>query len=107
MDYVASEVGVHPLYVGSLQRNISVADDLAALVRLVRLIRSLRPDVLHTHTAKAGALGRTAAMLAGRARPQVVVHTYHGHVLTGYFPRLTSRVFLEVERFLARRSDAL
>ncbi len=107
MDYVASEVGVQPLYVGSLQRNVSVLGDLAALARLVGLIRSLRPDVLHTHTAKAGALGRAAALLSGSARPDVVVHTYHGHVLTGYFPRVTSKIFLGVERFLARSTDAL
>jgi glycosyltransferase involved in cell wall biosynthesis len=107
MDYVAVETGVQPLYIGSLQRNVSVLADVAALVRLVRLIRSLRPDVLHTHTAKAGALGRAAALLAGRARPEAVVHTYHGHVLTGYFPRWRSRFFLQVERFLARSSDAL
>jgi glycosyltransferase involved in cell wall biosynthesis len=107
MDYVAAETGVQPLYIGSLQRNLSVLADGAALVRLVRLIRSLRPDVLHTHTAKAGALGRAAALLAGRARPEAVVHTYHGHVLTGYFPGWTSRLFLQLERVLARSSDAL
>ena len=77
-----------------------------ALFRLVGLIRSQRPDVLHTHTAKAGALGRTAALLSGSARPEVVVHTYHGHVLTGYFPPLMSWLFLGVERFLARSTDA-
>jgi glycosyltransferase involved in cell wall biosynthesis len=107
MAYVASEVGVQPLYVGSLQRNLSVFADLVALLRLVGLIRAQRPDVLHTHTAKAGALGRAAALLSGRARPGVVVHTYHGHVLTGYFSPLMSRVFLGVERFLARSTDAL
>jgi glycosyltransferase involved in cell wall biosynthesis len=107
MDYVAAETGVEPLYIDSLQRNLSVLADVAALFRLVRLIRSLRPDVLHTHTAKAGALGRAAALLARRARPEAVVHTYHGHVLTGYFPGWTSRLFLRVERFLARGSDAL
>jgi glycosyltransferase involved in cell wall biosynthesis len=107
MDYVAAETGVHPLYIGSLQRNLSVFADAAALLRLVRLIRSLRPDVLHTHTAKAGALGRAAALLAGQARPEAVVHTYHGHVLTGYFPRRMSTLYLQVERFLARASDAL
>jgi glycosyltransferase involved in cell wall biosynthesis len=107
MDYVASELGVQPLYVGSLQRNLSVVADVAALFRLVTLIRSLRPDVLHTHTAKAGALGRAAALLSGSARPEVLVHTYHGHVLNGYFPPLMSRIFLGVERFLARSTDAL
>ncbi len=107
MDYVASEAGVRPLYIGSLQRNLSLFADFGALLRLVGLIRSQRPDVLHTHTAKAGALGRAAALLSGRARPGVVVHTYHGHVLTGYFSPLMSRLFLGVERFLAHSTDVL
>jgi glycosyltransferase involved in cell wall biosynthesis len=107
MDYVAAETGVEPLYIASLQRNPSLLADAAAMARLVRLIRTLRPDVLHTHTAKAGALGRAAALLAGRARPEAVVHTYHGHVLTGYFPAWTSRFYLKLERVLARSSDAL
>ena len=58
--------------------------DLRALVALVRTIRSFRPDIVHTHTAKAGTLGRLAAVIAGRPRP-LLVHTYHGHVLEGYF----------------------
>jgi glycosyltransferase involved in cell wall biosynthesis len=107
MDYVVTELGVQPLPIDSLQRNLSLLADMAALVRLVRLIRSLRPDVLHTHTAKAGALGRAAALLSGGARPEAVVHTYHGHVLTGYFSDWTSKLFLQLERFLARSTDAL
>jgi glycosyltransferase involved in cell wall biosynthesis len=73
----------------------------------VRLIWRVRPHVLHTHTAKAGAVGRAAALLAVGARPPVVVHTFHGHVLTGYFSKTMSRLFLEVERRLARRTSAL
>jgi len=63
------------------------------------------PDILHTHMAKAGALGRLAA-LSIRPRP-VLVHTYHGHVLSGYFPSWQERAFLEAERTLARCTDAL
>ena len=107
MEYVAAEADVHPLYVDALQRNVSPLDDLVALVRLVGLIRRFRPHVLHTHTAKAGALGRAAALLAVGRRPRVVVHTYHGHVLTGYFPPLLSRIFRQVERWLGRASSAL
>ena len=74
---------------------------------LRELIRSRRPDVLHTHTAKAGATGRIAALAAGRARPRAVVHTYHGHVLSGYFSRRWERVFRSIERLLAPASGAL
>jgi glycosyltransferase involved in cell wall biosynthesis len=63
--------------------------------------------VLHTHTAKAGTTGRVAAVAAGGARPKTVVHTFHGHVLSGYFSPTKERVFRLVERVLAHASDAL
>ena len=66
------------------------------------MIREQRPHILHTHTAKAGAVGRLAAVLAGKARPPVVVHTFHGHVLRGYFGPLRTAFFRTLERILAR-----
>ncbi len=107
MEYVARDLGVTPLYLPELQREISPAADAAAVAELRRLIRELRPHVLHTHTAKAGALGRTAAALSGSARPPAVVHTFHGHVLRGYFGPGMTRAFQTVERRLARHTDAL
>jgi glycosyltransferase involved in cell wall biosynthesis len=80
--------------------------DLRALVSLARVVRRLRPDIVHTHTAKAGMLGRLAAVLAEGARP-VIVHTYHGHVLEGYFDPLRTRAYRSMERRLAGVSDAL
>jgi glycosyltransferase involved in cell wall biosynthesis len=75
--------------------------------RLVEEIRRLRPQIVHTHTAKAGAVGRLAALLAGDARPPVVVHTFHGHVLRGYFDPVRTAFFRETERFLARHTTRL
>jgi len=80
--------------------------DFVAYIHLVMLLREMRPDVVHTHMAKAGLLGRLAAGIARRPRP-VVVHTFHGHVLTGYFGRATSVVYTWLERWLARITDAL
>ena len=88
----------------SLGREVRGAADVDALVRLIRLMRRVRPHVVHTHTAKAGTLGRVAARLA---RVPVVVHTYHGHVLRGYFSRDRTRIFAGVERTLARWTDCL
>lgn len=91
-----------------LARSVRPAYDLRALLALRRLLvasGSRPPDLLHTHMAKAGALGRLAA-LSVRPRPSLV-HTYHGHVLTGYFPHWQERAFLEAERALGRRTDAL
>jgi glycosyltransferase involved in cell wall biosynthesis len=107
MDYVARELGVSPEYVPELQREISPIADAVAVAAVLRLIRRHRPHILHTHTAKAGAVGRVAAMLAGPARPPVVIHTFHGHVLRGYFSPLKTAGFRQLERWLARVSDAL
>ena len=79
---------------------------MRALLGLIRLIRRLRPDIVETHTAKAGVLGRVAAVLALRPRP-AIVHCYHGHVLTGYFSTPVTAVYRTIERVLARVSDRL
>jgi glycosyltransferase involved in cell wall biosynthesis len=107
MENVAEELGVPYLHLSPLQREVSVVSDIATTRALRALIRQRRPDVLHTHTAKAGATGRSAAALAGRARPPAVVHTYHGHVLSGYFAPSRERAFRLVERALARVTDRL
>ena len=83
MSYVADEYGVEVTLIPHLHREISPVRDLLATFRLAKMIREQRPQILHTHTAKAGAIGRLAAVLAGKARPPVVVHTFHGHVLRG------------------------
>jgi glycosyltransferase involved in cell wall biosynthesis len=107
MEPLAAELGVEPVYVRSLQREISLFEDAAAVLELVRLLRRERPRILHTHTAKAGTIGRIAARLAGPARPEIVVHTFHGHVLRGYFSPFKTRLFRLVERALAHFSDSL
>jgi glycosyltransferase involved in cell wall biosynthesis len=92
--------------IDSLGPNIRPGQDLRALFALARLIRELRPDIVETHTSKAGMLGRTAALLGVRPRP-VLIHTYHGHVLRGYFGPLKTAVFSLIERVLARPTDLL
>lgn len=104
-DELAAREGVTARVVPSLGPQISPARDLRALVALVRTVREFRPQIVHTHTAKAGMLARVAA-LAIRPRP-VIVHTYHGHVLEKYFGPSKSCVFTAIERLLARVSDCL
>jgi glycosyltransferase involved in cell wall biosynthesis len=101
MTYLADERGLETMLVPQLQRSVGPHDALA-LRSIVRLLRERRPDVLHTHTAKAGALGRTAARLLGRRGPRVVVHTYHGHVFSGYFSPAKTRLIVTIEGRLAR-----
>ena len=107
MAYVAEERGVQVVKLDALSREISPLRDTVAVFRLSRMIRRLRPQILHTHTAKAGAVGRIAALLAGDAAPPIVVHTFHGHVLRGYFGPVTTTAFRLLERWLARRTTRL
>jgi glycosyltransferase involved in cell wall biosynthesis len=107
MEYLAAELGVPYQHVPELQRELSPRHDTAAVRTIHRLLRARHPHVLHTHTAKAGTTGRVAALLAGRARPGAVVHTYHGHVLSGYFEPRRERAYRLVERALAHATDAL
>jgi glycosyltransferase involved in cell wall biosynthesis len=108
MDYLAQELGVVPTRIASMRREPGPRD-LAALWRLVRLLRADSPQIVHTHAAKAGTLGRVAAIVAfpRRSTRPILVHTFHGHSLTGYFPDRVAGVFARIERSLARRTDAL
>ena len=107
MSFVADELGVKIVPIRQLHREVSPLYDALAVLRLVRLIREFRPQILHTHTAKAGAVGRIAAVLAGPARPPILVHTFHGHVLRGYFSPASAAVFRALERTLARVTTRL
>ena len=107
MAFVARDLDVHVVTIPELGREISPLRDLVATLRLAWLIRRVRPAIVHTHTAKAGTVGRLAARLAGGKRRPVVVHTFHGHVLRGYFGPLRSRIFRLLERWLAHHTTAL
>jgi glycosyltransferase involved in cell wall biosynthesis len=104
MQYLAAgrNVRIHPL--AALQREVDPARDAAALWALIRLCRRFRPHIIHTHTSKAGLLGRIAAILC---RTPITVHTYHGHVFDGYFGTARTGLFLNLERMLARFSARL
>jgi glycosyltransferase involved in cell wall biosynthesis len=105
MEAIAAHAGVEIVRLPGLARDVSPVRDLTAVRELAAVLRRIRPDVVHTHTAKAGAVGRMAALLT-RPRP-VVVHTFHGHVLRGYFGTAGTLVFRAVETGLARVSDRL
>jgi glycosyltransferase involved in cell wall biosynthesis len=108
-DLVAAHADV--IRLPSLRRPIAPFADLRTLVRLFRFFRSFRPHIVHTHMAKAGLLGRVAAtgynLTRGTAPRARLVHTYHGHVLEGYFSSFTSRTFVGLERMLSRVTDRL
>jgi len=101
---LAAAKGVEPIIIPELRRNVGPQDALVALLRLYHLIRRERPQIVHTHTTTAGLLGRLAAKLAG---VPVILHTFHGHVLRGYFGPLQSKALVWMERFLARLTDRI
>lgn len=101
---LAAANGVEPVIIPALGRELSPLRDPAVLLTLYSRFRRLRPDVVCTHTAKAGAVGRVAAWLA---RVPVRVHTFHGHVFSGYFSSAKTRFFVELEKRLARISTRI
>ena len=107
MAFEAERLGVEVVQIPALHRDLSPLYDPIAVKRVIGEIQRVRPHIVHTHTAKAGAVGRMAALLAGSARPPVVVHTFHGHVLRGYFDPMRTEFFRETEKFLARHTTRL
>jgi glycosyltransferase involved in cell wall biosynthesis len=107
MAFLAERLAVPVVSVPEIQREVSLVHDARSIRRVAQLIRETRPHILHTHTAKAGAIGRLAALSVGPARPPVVVHTFHGHVLKGYFDPSRTAFFRQIEQALAHVSDAL
>lgn len=110
MSYFATGLGVEPMLLREMSREISLKDAVTVW-KLYQLLRREQPDVVHTHTAKAGTVGRlagllyrwlTPATLMGRPRRCSFVHTYHGHIFHGYYGPMKTQVFLNIEKALAR-----
>lgn len=104
MAELAEARGVEIRTVSTMRRAVRPTADAAAVAELVRILREVKPHIVHTHTAKAGAVGRTAARLAG---VPLVLHTFHGHVFDGYFSKRKTQVFLRIERGLAKMTDQI
>lgn len=102
MEPFAKQRGVDVRMLSEMRRPVSPAHDSLAIAKLTRALRKIRPAIVHTHTAKAGAIGRVAAKLAN---VPVILHTFHGHVFDGYFSNATTKAFMTAERMLARACD--
>lgn len=101
---MAEKMGIKPVLIPEMGRSIHPLKDYATYQKLRKIIRDFRPDIVHTHAAKPGAVGRFAAAMSG---VPVIVHTYHGHVFHSYFGRAKTQVFLNIERAMGARSSAL
>jgi glycosyltransferase involved in cell wall biosynthesis len=111
MNYLAEDRGVKPIFIEEMSRELS-AKDIVSLWKIFRELMRQKPDIIHTHTAKAGTVGRLAAFLyrwlPGGNRGVRIVHTFHGHVFHSYYGNLKTRLFITIERALARiATDAI
>ena len=93
------------IYLRNLKRSIGILKDLITFIEMRKILNSLSPDIVHTHTTKAGLIGRLSA-LSLRSKP-IIIHTYHGHLLYGYFSGLVSFFIVSIERVLAWGTDLL
>jgi glycosyltransferase involved in cell wall biosynthesis len=106
IDYLDS----HPLesdviYINEIKRSLLPLNDVKSFIKLIKVLSVLKPDIVHTHTSKAGVLGRLAAKIA--VPKAKIIHTYHGHLLYGYFPKWKTRFIILLEKFLGSFTDRL
>jgi glycosyltransferase involved in cell wall biosynthesis len=102
--HLSERLGIKPVVIPEMKRAISPSQDRMAYNRIKSLIKEFRPDIVHTHAAKSGAIGRLAAQAC---RVPVVVHTFHGHVFHSYFSKWKTSAFINIERYLAARSSGI
>lgn len=102
--YILEKYKVEPVLIKEMVRLPNLKSDREAYKRLKQIIKEYKPDIVHTHASKAGALGRKAAKSCG---VPIIVHTFHGHVFHSYFGKVKTAVFKSIERNLARKSDAI
>jgi len=103
-NFVTDALGIHPVYIPEMGRSLDFRKDYVAYKKMKRLIAEFKPDIVHTHAAKPGAIGRMAAR---SLKVPVIVHTYHGHVFHSYFNPLKTKLFINIERKLGKKTDAI
>jgi glycosyltransferase involved in cell wall biosynthesis len=102
--FITSSLGLEPLIIEEMKRKIDPRQDIAAYKKIKSIINEFKPDIVHTHASKAGTLGRLAAF---SCKVPKVVHTFHGHVFHSYFGVASTTFYKNIERYLAKRSDAI
>ncbi|MEW6009460.1 MAG: glycosyltransferase family 4 protein [Candidatus Omnitrophota bacterium] len=114
MLYLAKDKGIKPILIEELGQKLSLKRDLIVFWKLFNIIRNFKPDIIHTHTAKAGTLGRLAGLFYNfmqrirlRRNRAKLVHTFHGHIFYGYFGKLKSKIFILIERILSGMTDKI
>jgi glycosyltransferase involved in cell wall biosynthesis len=103
-EFIVRKMGLNPVYIPEMRREINPVNDIIAYRKIREIIRNHKPDIVHTHAAKAGTIGRLAAI---NQKVPVILHTFHGHVFHSYFNPLKTGLFKSIERYLAKRSTRI
>jgi glycosyltransferase involved in cell wall biosynthesis len=103
-EFIVKNLDLHPVYMPEMYRELNPFRDYKSYYKLRKIIDEFKPDIVHTHAAKAGAVGRLAAIHSG---VPIILHTFHGHVFHSYFGSVKTRMFLEIERYLAKRTTKI
>ena len=102
--HILKKYGVEPILLPEMKREPNLKSDRIALKKIKTIIREFKPDIVHTHASKAGALGRRAAVSCD---VPIIVHTFHGHIFHSYFGKIKTALFKNIERYLARKSTGI
>ncbi len=103
-EFIVRQLDLEPVMIPDMSREINLKKDFKAYLHILKIIKAFKPDIVHTHAAKAGMIGRLAAWRAG---VPVIIHTYHGHVFHSYFSKIKTKIILTIERFLGRISTGI
>ena len=103
--YILKNEGINYKLISSMRRSISIFNDIISLTQLIHIIYKFKPDIVHTHAAKAGLIGRIATFFY--FKEVKLVHTYHGNVFEGYFSGFLNKIILSIERFLAKKTNKI
>ena len=102
--HILEDLGIKPIIIPEMQRSINPLLDRIALKKIKEIIEDFKPDIIHTHAAKAGALGRKAAYNAGIKQ---IYHTFHGHIFHSYFGKIKTNIYKKIERDLAKKTTKI
>jgi len=102
--HILDNLGIEARFVDEMQRDIGLSNDRQAYKSIKKIIKEFKPDIIHTHASKAGAIGRSAGIAYGKAK---IVHTFHGHVFHSYFGSFKTKVYQNIERALALKTDKI
>jgi glycosyltransferase involved in cell wall biosynthesis len=102
--YIAEQLGIQPIEILEMRRSILPINDIKAYFKIKKIIKAYKPDIVHTHASKSGAIGRLAA---SSCNVKLIVHTFHGNVFHSYFNKAISSLIISFERYLAKKTNAI